>query len=106
MKPLLLLLMQYCLLAQALCCQNVSIDSLKAVLTNQKEDTSKVNTLTTISEIVRTEIYNANDTAYTSAILYAQQALLLAEKLNFRKGMRSAWRCLAIVNYFKKNYNE
>ena len=55
--------------------QTAWIDSLKKVVTTQKEDTNKVASLMNISDAYRF-------TAPDSALLYGQQALSLAEKLN------------------------
>jgi signal transduction histidine kinase len=56
-------------------------DSLKEALRNQKEDTNKVNLLYTLSFS-----YTAGSYADT-ALAYAQQALDLAEKLNYEPGI-------------------
>ena len=60
--------------------QNNYIDSLKKVLIAQKEDTNKVNTLGSLS-------FAYAFTEPGASIAYAQQALNLAEKLNFEPGV-------------------
>lgn len=62
--------------------QNIkNTDSLKLLLRGQKEDTNKVNLLYTLSFSYTTGSYA------DSALIYAQQALELAEKLKFEPGM-------------------
>ena len=81
MKPLLLLLIQHLLLAPAIYCQNEEMDSLKAVLSNQREDTGKVNTLNQLCKALR------ENHDYTNAMAYANAALSLSVKINFKKGL-------------------
>ena len=71
------------LLALTLSCgvlyaQVLSIDSLQKVVKNQKDDTSKVNTLSNLSVAF---LLRGND--YKTAMLYAEQALLLSKKIKF-----------------------
>lgn len=57
------------------------IDSLKKVLVTQKEDTNKVITLYTLS-------FHYDSGSYAdTALIYSQQALTLAEKLNYEPGI-------------------
>jgi adenylate cyclase len=67
------------------------IDSLQAVLKTAKEDTSKVNTLNAISY----EKINVGD--YTEARKYADEALALAEKINFKKGIALSYRRIGYI---------
>ena len=60
--------------------QNQWVDSVRNVATRQKPDTSKVLTLIALSESL---LQNDPD----SGFFYAQQALSLAEKLQFDKGI-------------------
>jgi adenylate cyclase len=80
-------------------CQDVQIDSLKAILVNLEEDTSKVNTLITIckQECRQTPV---------NAILYGQEALDLSEKLNYGKGMALANKYIGMGYYFQGDYWE
>ena len=64
---------------QKVCCQNKTIDSLKALLPTQKEDTNKVNILNEISKAL-TQNHN-----YTNAIAYANEALSLSAEINFNE---------------------
>jgi len=63
---------------------NKEIDSLMNVLKTAKEDTSKVKTLNALSKQL------CDKSKYTDANKYAEEALALAIKLDFKKGMASA----------------
>ena len=63
--------------------QNRAIDSLQVVLRNQGGDTNKVNTLNNLS-------YELRQLDNKKALQYAGEAILLAEKLNFQKGIAIA----------------
>jgi tetratricopeptide (TPR) repeat protein len=77
--------------------QNNQIDSLKAVLENAKEDTSKVNTLITLSNrLVRSDA--------DASIRYSEQAKALAEKLNYKRGLAYALKSIGMGHYFKAEY--
>jgi tetratricopeptide (TPR) repeat protein len=62
----------------------LNIDSLKKVLQTEKEDTNKVNMLNEVSE----KFLSIND--YKNAMRYANEALALAGKFNFKKGKADA----------------
>jgi signal transduction histidine kinase len=62
--------------------QTPKIDSLLTILKTQKEDTSKVNTL---SELTRAYLFDVNDLQKVGE--YGSQQLALSLKLNFRKGI-------------------
>lgn len=81
--PFLLILLPYCLLAQ--------IDSLKQVLPTLAEDTNKVNTLNELSYA-----YHNNDIQQT--FIYGNEALNLANQLNYSKGKAAAYHNLCIAN--------
>ena len=60
--------------------QNASIDSLKAIVQTGKQDTTKVVALNALSsELLQTEELN-------EAKAYADQAIALANQLDFKKG--------------------
>lgn len=61
------------------------IDSLLTVLKTLKEDTSKANTLNNLSA------YNGVIGQYNKAKDYAESALMLSEKLKFKKGIATAY---------------
>lgn len=61
--------------------QQAELDSLQHLLRTQADDTSKVNTLNELSYVYyQTAVYD-------SELYYAQQALNLAQKLNWKRGM-------------------
>jgi two-component system, NtrC family, sensor kinase len=62
---------------------SLKIDSLKQVLQTQKEDTNKVNTLNDLSELSEQVFYI---TDHTIPMQYANSAIKLADKLNYKKG--------------------
>ncbi|MEO8711544.1 MAG: ATP-binding protein [Parafilimonas sp.] len=68
---------------------SLKIDSLKNVLLTQKEDTNKVNTL---NELGKTFFYKSDN---KSVAQYTNEALTLAEKLNYNKGLSIAYRTKA-----------
>ena len=59
--------------------QTAWIDSVKKVIATQKEDTNKVSTLINLSDAYKLSYPD-------SGLVYAQQALSLAEKLNYDYG--------------------
>src|SRR5690349_3948031 len=64
--------------------QNKTIDSLQAILLTAKEDTNKVNVLNALSYEL---LYSNTDTT----IYYATLARELSEKLNYTRGIASAY---------------
>ena len=69
---------------------SLKIDSLQRVLQTDKEDTNKVNILNALdSVILHQRVLHQNDTL--KAFQYGNQALLLAQKLNFKKGVGDAY---------------
>src|SRR6266498_2767262 len=91
----LLLLILFCISISA---QNKQIDSLRNVLTMAKEDTGKVNTLNLLGR----QFYLVN--SYDSSVAYANRAQLLAEKLNFTKGIANACRGIGNANTDQGNF--
>ncbi len=77
---------------------SLKINSLKKVLLTEKEDTNKVNTLNQMSGML------AHDK--NSAIAYANQALVLSQKLNYSIGEGNAFYTLGDIetgnNYINK----
>jgi adenylate cyclase len=75
------------------------MDSLKFVLRTAKQDTSRVNTLLVLcGSLVRS--------APPEAIRYANEAKVLAVKLNFKKGLAYSYKSLGMAYYFQGNYME
>jgi len=73
------------------------INSLRLELSKTKEDTVRVNRLSSLSR--EYYINNSRDTAFS----YAQQALALAGKLNFKKGKATALRYMG--NHYSDSGN-
>lgn len=82
--------------------ENTSIrsDSLKSLLRTAKNDTSKVKILNSISE----DLINAD--SYDSAAYYADQARILAERLNFQVGIAASLRFTGISNTCRGEYSK
>jgi tetratricopeptide (TPR) repeat protein len=78
--------------------QTQTIDSLEKVLLTAKEDTNKVNTLNRISDELK---YNSD---FEKVMHYANKALRIAEKINFRKGKARAYRGIGANYFFQNNY--
>jgi len=78
--------------------QSNAIDSLKKKLQTQKEDTSKVNVLNDLGWAF------IKVSSYDSALHYANRALSLAEKINFKKGQGQAYENTAWVYQTLGNY--
>ena len=95
------LLLTLAMLSELCHAQQLSkIDSLLKILNTQKEDTSKANTLNTLS---RQLWQKAN---YPEAKKYADDALVLAEKLKFTTGKANAHDNIGIIYINQGNYPE
>jgi signal transduction histidine kinase len=77
--------------------QNQWLDSINRVLQTAKEDTNKVYTLISLAQ------YYVDSHADTG-VIYSQQALDLAEKVNFKEGTLLAEGLLSISLNFSGNY--
>ena len=91
---LLIILLQYSGSAHA---QLKWVDSVKNLLQSEHEDTNKVITLVTLAS------YYASSHS-DSGIIYSQQGLDLAERLNFKNGILQAEGFLAICLMYSGNY--
>ena len=80
--------------------QKNTTDSLLQVLKIAAEDTSKANTLNSLSRL-KASIGN-----YDPAIQYAQQALQLSEKILYKKGIATAYNNIGIVYWNKGNFDK
>lgn len=80
--------------------QDPKIDSLLNVIRKQKDDTGKVNTLNALSR----RYWEKKD--YTPGGKYAENALLLAGKLNFKKGVAASYTILGLIHTSMRNYSE
>lgn len=79
--------------------QNDKADSLKAVISALHEDTTKVDALLDLSSNV---FYTHPDTA----IIYAEQAKILAEKIDYQKGLGYALKNIGLAYYVKSDFVE
>ena len=73
------------------------VDSLKKVLSTQADDANKVNTLIDLSVKYRA-------TSADTAMIYAEQAKSLAEKINYGKGLGYALKAIGIVYNMRSDY--
>ena len=79
--------------------QSEKIDSLKTAIPNQKADSTKVDALLDLSNLLfRTEP--------DSAIIYAEQAKRLASKIDYQKGLGYALKNIGLAYYVKSDYVE
>src|SRR5437879_1898190 len=74
-------------------------DSLFTVLSNAKEDTAKVNTLIALAS----ELRNKNP---DTSIYFANEALALATKLNYKMGIANAYLRIGIAIILLGKYEE
>ena len=75
--------------------QNRTIDSLLALVKSNKEDTSKVNNLNLLAQqYIIMDTYSKGNTA-------VQEAMKLAGKLNFKKGIADSYNIIG-VSYYKQ----
>ena len=79
--------------------QDSKTDSLKSLIQTTSDDSSKVNLLNSIS-------YNLFTSAPAEAIDYGKQALNLAEKINFEKGIAYALKNIGLGYYMQSNFAE
>src|SRR5438128_7168642 len=76
------------------------IDSLLTLLKTDKDDTNKVNHLHKIC----IEYQNVGD--YTKALADEQQTLLLAQKINWKKGEAKAYNSMGVICFNQGNYSD
>ncbi|OFY87021.1 MAG: hypothetical protein A3F72_06060 [Bacteroidetes bacterium RIFCSPLOWO2_12_FULL_35_15] len=104
MKPSLRIVICFLLLTTNGFAQNrigrSAIDSLRILLQNEKEDTVKVNYLNELASGYE------NIDSYDTALIYAYQALRLAQQLKFKKGTSKAYTLLGNTNMAKCNYDK
>jgi len=77
--------------------QNLRIDSLRKVLSVEKDDSLKVNTLLALSQ----EFFS---TGPEEAINYALQAKDLATKIKYTNGLAHAYKYIGMAYYMQGNY--
>ncbi len=79
--------------------RSTRIDSLKKVLRTAKEDTNKVNTLNAL-------VWEFKFSNPDTSLILIDQAAIVAEKINFKKGLANALRNKGGYNLDKSNYPE
>lgn len=79
--------------------QDRQIDSLKSLVSKYPEDTSKVDLLLLLSK----KHFNSSP---TEAIMYANQAKTLAQRLNFKKGLALSYKNAGIGYFNQGDYFE
>ena len=89
-----------CISSEAGFAKQGEIDSLLSVLETAKEDTNKVNALNNLS----LELLNTGD--FLQAKKYADDALSLSGKINFKKGKADAYNNIGIIYLKQGNYEE
>lgn len=97
MRKVVLLLLLVCIYPHFIFCQQSKIDSLEQVLKTEKEDSNKVKTLNGI-----TGLYSHQPAQnYQKALVFADLARQLSEKVFFRRGAFTAYNNLGtIYGYF------
>jgi len=85
-------------ITNSIAAQNQPIsDSLKTIINLNKQDSTEVNALVNLSR---------EQTQVDSAFQYVQQGLMLAQKINYRKGEADCYLQIANINYnFLKDYS-
>ena len=90
----------FALIPFSLLAQRHVIDSLNKVLVTEKEDTSKVSTLNTLSE----KYWRRGN--YDSATLYAENARQIAQKMDCKIGLAYAYTNLGIISDEQGKYSK
>lgn len=80
--------------------QNSTIDSLNKILKFHSEDTNKVNTLIKLTDTY-CALYD-----YANAVPYVKLAISLADKLKFKRGLKTAFNRMGIIHSRQANYTE
>ncbi len=75
------------------------IDSLKVLIEKQDNDSTAVNNLLNIASLL-------SQTASDSSMAYSNRAIVLAQKINFKKGLGYAYKNMGLVHYFKGEYSD
>ena len=79
--------------------QNARIDSLKAIIDSEANDTAMVSTLNALSlEFLKENILEAE--------VYAEQANELATQIDFKKGKAYALKNIGLAEYYQGNYDK
>ncbi|MGI9546741.1 MAG: adenylate/guanylate cyclase domain-containing protein [Flavobacteriaceae bacterium] len=79
--------------------QSSKLDSLKLLLSTQSDDSVKVNTLLEASSLLLTAQPD-------SATIFAQDAIDLAEAINYKKGVGYGFKNIGIIYYHKGDFDD
>ena len=80
--------------------QNKIIDSLKIVISKNNVDTIKINAQNAICKILW------QGSQLDSSLIYAEEALKLSKKINFKKGIANALANEGVIYLYKPDYNK
>ncbi|MEO6883731.1 MAG: tetratricopeptide repeat protein [Bacteroidia bacterium] len=80
--------------------QNKIVDSLQAVLKKENADTNKVNTLNLLAR----RFYLAAE--YDTALDYVHEEKILAEKINYQRGLAESYENIGNIYWLEGNYPE
>jgi tetratricopeptide (TPR) repeat protein len=78
--------------------QSRTIDSLRNILSIERDDTNKVNTLNVLSE----KLWRIGN--YDTSLICANSSKVLAEKLYFKKGIAGAFKNIGTIYYYHDDY--
>ena len=88
-----------CILSSYCIAQSAQIDSLKGLINTQKDDTLKVLNLISLSSAYTN--YDINE-----VFRYANEAKIVSEKINFKKGMGLATKSVGLAYSKQGNFSE
>ena len=98
-RNLLFFIILICFAVNSFSQNDQNIDELKRLVTEQANDSTKVNTLLDIaSQLFRTQP--------DSTIIYSKKAIDLATKINFKKGMAYAHKNMGLGYYMKGEFSD
>jgi tetratricopeptide (TPR) repeat protein len=80
--------------------QNRNIDSLLTLIKTDKEDTNKVKHLYKVCR--EYQLISESD----NELNYSKQALTLAQKLGYKKGIGNAYNCMGVIYQYQGAYSE
>src|ERR1700757_3172891 len=100
MKKLAIFFLIIASIVQQSIAQNREIDSLLILLKTDKEDANKVNHLNKLCIDYR------NIGNFTDGFDYGKQALALAQKINFKKGIAQSYNGIGLIYQYQGNYPE
>jgi len=97
-KRVFIFLLFLCIFLPSTFSQRSKLDSLKAAYRTEINDSLKVHLLLSIS-------LNSAQSSNDDEFIYAEQALSIAKKLNYNKGIAMAYDCLGVIDRNNSAYN-